>query len=118
PRELLGGIVRERDAGPLARILEQVLAGGLEPQLAAHAGAQLARDPANDLQRLVDALRDRLIDRAHWFRSAPTLGALGPAPGQVELQGGERLAQFVVNLTRDAGALLLADRLQPGRERP
>ena len=61
-----------------------------------------------------------MIDDVADAEARPSRGAGSSPlePGQVELEGGERLAQFVVDLPRDAGPLLLARRLDPGREGP
>src|SRR5204863_8532286 len=118
PRELLGEVELDGDAGAARRVLDQVLDRGLEAELVEHAGAQLARDAAHDLHRFVDASRDRQIDGAELPGRAGALWGLLPEPRQVEFQRGERLAELVVNLARDAGPLFLADRLQPRRQRP
>ena len=47
------------------------------------------------------------------------LGALGQAagqPGELQLQAGQRLAQFIVNFPRDANLFLFADVLQIDRK--
>src|SRR5207302_8964132 len=88
---------------------------GLEAELVEDAGPQLAGDAAHDLHRLVDTVAERHLAHAEDARIA---GAPALEPGDVELQGGERLTQLVVNLPRDPGALLLAGLLQPGPEGP
>src|SRR6185503_18901153 len=110
PRKLLG-VERDRNSGPFGGVLYEILDRGLEAQLVEHAGTQLAGNPAHDLHRFVDALRDRLIDGAELPGSAGALLGLLAEPRQVELERGERLAQLVVNLARDPSPLLFADRL-------
>src|SRR5438046_7496225 len=105
----------DRDAGPLGRLPHQGLDGGLEAELVEDAGSQLAGDAAHDLHRLVDTVAERHLAHAE---DAGIAGAAVLGPGDVELQGGERLAQLVVNLPRDPGAFLLTRLLEPGREGP
>src|SRR6185437_6658347 len=112
------GVQLHGDPGPLRGLLHQVLDGGLESEVAKDAGPQLARNAANDLHGLVDAGGDGLADHANLPGWAGALGRLRSDPCQVELQGGEGLAQLIVNLAGDPGPLLLANRLEPGSEGP
>src|SRR2546422_11664923 len=121
-RDLVGqpgkvvGMETDRDAGPLGRLPHQGLDGGLEAKLVEYAGPELAGAAAHDLHRLVDTVGERRVAQSEDAGIGPGLPAL--EPGDVELQGGERLAQLVMNLPRHPGAFLLAGRLEPGGEGP
>src|SRR5437016_6422159 len=110
------GMETYRDAGPLGRLPHQGLDGRLEPELIEDTGPQLAGDAAHDLHRLVHPVGKRRVAQSEDAGIGPGLPAL--EPGDVELQGGERLAQLIMNLPRDAGAFLLTGRLEPGGEGP
>src|SRR5438046_8464349 len=96
-RDLVGqpgkvvGMEDDRDAGPLGRLPHQRLDGGLEAELIEYAGPQLTGDAAHDLHRLVDPFRERRVAQSEDAGNGPGLPAL--EPGDVELQGGERLSQ-------------------------
>ena len=115
PGELLG-LQRDRDPGPLGRLLGQALEGGFQAKLVEHAGPKLARNAADDLHRFVDPVGERNLAKAEGAGISPRLPGLDP--GDVQLQGSERLSQLVVNLPRDPGPFFLTRRLQPGREGP
>src|SRR2546429_5287173 len=97
-RDLVGqagkvvGMETDRDAGPLGRLSHQGLDGGLQAKLVEDAGPQLAGDAAHDLHRLVDPVGERPVAPAEGARIS---GAPALEPGDVELQGGERLAQLI-----------------------
>src|SRR2546422_578718 len=65
---------------------------------------------------LFRSVGERRVAQSEDAGIGPGLPAL--EPGDVELQGGERLAQLVMNLPRHPGAFLLAGRLEPGGEGP
>src|SRR6185436_393797 len=90
------------------------LNGGDEAEIVEDTGPQLGRDAAHALDNGVDAPgcgAQPLGNRARGF------GAVGGESGKIELEAGERLAELVVDLARDARALLLPDVLQIDGER-
>src|SRR6185503_9937396 len=84
--------------------------GGDQPEIVEDAGPELRGDAAD--------LREDLVghgaERAHLVleRSADLAGEAG----QLELERGDGLAQLIVDLSRDAGALLLARVLDARRQ--
>src|SRR5258708_4277338 len=109
------GIVPQRaghvalDAGAALEFVGLPFERGDEPQIIENAGAQLRRDPAHRLDGGVNVPGhglDLVVER-------PLADGL-PArePREVQFQAGERLAEFVMHLAGDAGALLLAHILQ------
>ena len=106
----LGELHPALDAGARGELAGLPLDRGAQAQLVQDAGTQLGGDPLDPLGGAVD-------DRRHAVELARQLGGrCGDTllePEHVDLQGGERLPQLVVDLAGDAGALRLAGRLEP-----
>ena len=104
--------------GPGARLelLRLPLDGRDEPEVVEHAGAKLGGDPPYLLDDLVGHLRHRRqLRQQRLLRELARLRATDD-PGDVHLERGERLPELVVDLARNAGALVLAHRLDVRRE--
>lgn len=84
-----------------------------KPRGIQHARSQLGRNPADRLDGLVDVTRHPaglLVEQFEVF------GQPICHPHQLQFQGGQGLAQFVVNFAGNPRALFLADELQVGGE--
>src|SRR5919197_1216723 len=105
---------RAADAGALLELFRVPLHGGDEAQVVQDRGPELTGDPAHVVDRLVhDGAQGGDLRR---LASRDVAEPLGEA-SELELQAGQRLAELVVDLPRDAGPLLLPDGLQVRRER-
>ena len=107
----LGKVHLAFDAGARGELARLPFDRGAKAEFVQHAGTELGGHPLDTLGGAVD-------DRPHVVELAPELrrGCRNPLlePEHVDLQGRERLAQLVVDLAGDTGALRFAGRLEPG----
>ena len=92
--------------------------GRFQTEVIQHRRAQFGGNLPHRADDLVHDLRHSpsfLPQRAQG-RQVPGFGKLFLQPGKVHFQTGQRLAQFVMHLSGDAGAFLFAHRLQIRRE--
>src|SRR5581483_2937146 len=106
------------DARPALEVGRLPLDRGRQPEVVQDSRPQLRRRPSRRLDGLVDERDHRAcpLDQLA-VRLAPRSTEPSREPGELEAEAGQRLAEVVVELARDAGPLCLADRLDARRER-
>src|ERR1041384_3665583 len=108
-RLVQAGVYFAFDAGARLEFVRLPFDRRHQSQIIQYARPQFSGDPPDGLNGGIHA-RDERFDGL-WP------GPLAGQPRQVQLQAGKRLAQFVVDFTGDARALLFADGLQVGGQR-
>jgi hypothetical protein len=103
---------RTRDPGALREALQVPLGGRRQAEIVQYARAQLGHQRA----RRVEGLADELVHATENHRQR--LVTAMPSPRQIHLhaQRGQELAHLVVDLTRQAPALVLPTRLDVARQ--
>src|ERR1700691_2919983 len=95
------------DSGALLKLFRGPFHGGPRAEMIQDSRPEVGRDSAHRLNRFVDPAHDA-VDALRPLR--PARSAL--QRGQVDLDGGQSLSQFVVDLPRQSGSLLLPHALQ------
>jgi hypothetical protein len=112
--EVLRHLHRAGDLRAALHVARQPLDGCPQPQIVEDARPQLRGDAAD----ATDGVLDQLDQRGHARRCLAMVRIdLLVEKGQVHAHAGERLPELVVDLARDAYALLLAHRFDVGGQR-
>jgi hypothetical protein len=100
---------------PRLKLLRGPLHRGRETELVQNARPELCREPADHLNRVIRQFQDRLRS---FHRVMLMRRQLVHQRRHVDRDAGQRLTEFIVNLTRHSRPFFLADILQPRRKRP
>ena len=109
------GVELHLESGLPGEALQQRLERRRETEVVQHRRPHSRGDPSHGVDRGVHHRQQLGGLLAH---RRPIALELGDHPAQVEPQGGERMSQLVVNLSRDERQLLFPHFIEPVRELP
>jgi hypothetical protein len=98
--------------GPVLEFVRLPFQGGAKAEVVEHAGPQFGGDAAHRLDGRIDV---RGEGPGAFDEGLQIPGNPGGKPGGIELTAGQGLTKLVMDFAGDAGALLLADRLEVHR---
>ena len=109
-------VERTSDAGTAGELVHGPLDRGDEPEVVQHGGAEVRGERAHLVHHLVDQCRHTLRLGPERFAQRRRHAVLEGE--QIHLERRQGLAQLVVDLSRDLGALRLAGRAEPPGKGP